>query len=343
VLEYDRLLLATGSAAMPLGLPGDHLEGVVKLDDMSDARDLINRCRKAKTAVVVGGGITALEIVEGLRAHKVHVHYLMRRDRYWASVLSECESNIVEDGLESRGVDVHRFAEIAEVLGRDGKVVGVRTTKGERIDCDLVGVAIGVVPQIELARSAGLDCERGLLVDEYLRTSAKDVFAAGDVAEVCVAETDRRTLDVLWNAAVAKGRIAGLNMADEVLHRYEESVPLNVTRLAGFKITIIGTVGGGVDSDVAGIARGDSQAWRELGDAVTVELQSGEAHIRLALGEKTIVGAVITGDQQLSFALQELIDAQADVSSILARVEAPGAPVAQIVSDFWDGWKASRV
>jgi hypothetical protein len=123
------------------------------------------------------------------------------------------------------------------------------------------------------------------------------------------------------------------------VHTYREAAPLNVTRLAGFKITIIGTVGNGEDSDLAGIARGDSQHWRELGDAVTVELQSGEAHIRLALGENSIAGAVVTGDQDLSFPLQELIEAHADISGIVTNLEAPGAPVVQIVRDFYEGWR----
>ena len=89
VLTYDRLLLATGSTAVPTRVPGAELDGVVKLDDLDDARDIIRRGAAAKNAVVVGGGITALEIVEGLRAHSVHVDYFMRQDRYWRNVLSE--------------------------------------------------------------------------------------------------------------------------------------------------------------------------------------------------------------------------------------------------------------
>jgi 3-phenylpropionate/trans-cinnamate dioxygenase ferredoxin reductase subunit len=94
-LAYDRLLLATGSRAIAAGVPGAELDGVVTLDGMDDARDIARRSRRAKAAVVVGGGITALEIVEGLRARRVHVHYLMRKDRYWSNVLSESESRIV--------------------------------------------------------------------------------------------------------------------------------------------------------------------------------------------------------------------------------------------------------
>jgi NAD(P)H-nitrite reductase large subunit len=342
-LPYDRLLIATGSAAIPVRVPGAELDGVVKLDDLGDARDLISRSRKGKSAVVVGGGITALEIVEGLRAHRGHVHYFMRRERYWSNVLSEEESHIVEKGLRSRGIEIHYFTKLAEILGRSGRVVAVRTDTGEEVACDLVAVAIGVLPQIGLAKAAGIDCDRGILVDEYLRSSAEDVFAAGDVAEVCEALTDRRTVEVLWSSAVAKGRVAGLNMATTPTRAYEEAPPLNVTRLAGFKITIIGTVGNGDDSDLEGIARGDSETWRELGDAVTVESQGEDCNVRLELGQSTIVGAVVMGEQSLSFPVQELIEARADVSAILPQLKAPAAPMATIINAFWRDWKAHLV
>ncbi len=342
-LPYDRLLIATGSTAIPARVPGAELDGVVKLDDLDDARDIIRRSRDAKAAVVVGGGITALEIVEGLRAHGVHVDYFMRQDRYWRNVLSETESRVVEQGLRDEGVRVHNFTELAGILGRDGRVAGVETDDGTRIPCDLVAVAIGVRPRIELARVAGLDCARGILVDDYLRSSAEDVFAAGDVAETTNPVTGRRTMEVLWNSAVLKGRVAGLNMATEPGEVYQSGVPLNVTRLAGWHTTIIGTVGSGKDTDLEGLSRGDSQTWSEIGDAVAVETQAGGARLRLALGERNLAGAVVMGDQALSFPLQELIEARADIGSIAAGLKATGAAVAELVEGFWCEWREQLV
>jgi NAD(P)H-nitrite reductase large subunit len=341
-LPYDRLLIATGSRAIPTKVPGAELDGVVKLDDMNDARDLIRRSRQAKAAVVVGGGITALEIAEGLKARRVHVHYFLRKDRYWRNVLSEFESRLVEKELGARGVEIHHFAVLARILGQDGRVVGVETDDGTHIPCDLVAVAVGVRPQVELAHAAGLDCGRGILVDEYLRSSDDAIFAAGDVAEVLDTRTDRRTLEVLWSSAVAKGRVAGLNMATEAAHVYDTGTPLNVTRLAGFEITIIGTVGSGRDSDLEGLSRGDSETWAEVGEASIVESHSGDAHIRLALGQSTIAGAVVMGDQEVSFPLQEIIGARVDVSDIRANLQEPAAPLAEIVHDFWPTSKVLR-
>ncbi len=342
VLTYDRLLLATGSGAIMPGVPGVEFDGVVKLDDMDDARDIVRRSHAAESAVVVGGGITALELVEGLRARGVHVHYFLRKDRYWSNVLSASESRIVELALQREGVEIHRFCELARIVGRGGRVVAVETGDGTRIPCDLVVVAVGVRPRIELAVEAGLACGRGVLVDEHLQASDPHVFAAGDVAEVWDAHTGRRTLDVLWNAAIAKGRVAGRNMAGEPVIGFDEGSPLNVTRLAGLHTTIIGTVGSGPDADLEGLSRGDSQVWSELCEAAIVEAQRGDAHIRIALGAGTIVGAVVMGDQTLSFPLQELIEARVDVRGVEAALEAPEAPIVEIVNSLWRDWKAGR-
>ena len=342
-LAYDRLLIATGSTAVPARVAGTELDGVLKLDDLDDARDIIRRSATAKNAVVVGGGITALEIVEGLRAHGVHVDYFMRQDRYWRNVLSENESRVVEEELRTGDVRVHQFTELARIVGRDGRVVAAETGDGTQIPCDLVAVAIGVRPRIEFAKAAGLACERGILVDQYLRTSEDDIFASGDVAETANPVTGRRTLEVLWHSAVHKGRVAGLNMATEPVHAYEEGPSLNVTRLAGLNTTIIGAVGTGKDADLEGLSRGDSQTWSELGEAVLVEAHADGARIRLEIVERAVVGAVVMGEQTLSFPLQELIEARADISSVAPRLKAPGAPVAELIGSCWREWTAQRV
>ena len=342
-LAYDRLLIATGSTAVPARVPGIELDGVVKLDDLDDARDIIRRSVAAKHAVVVGGGITALVIVEGLRAHGVHVDYFMRQDRYWRNVLSERESRAVEEELQKGGVRLHQFTELARIVGREGHVVAAETSEGTQIPCDLVAVAIGVRPRIELAKAAGLACERGILVDEYLRTSEEDIFASGDVAETPNPVTGRRTIEVLWHSAMHKGRIAGLNMAGRPVHAYREGPSLNITRLAGMNTTIIGAVGSGKDADLEGLSRGDSQTWSELGDAVLVEAQADGARNRLEIVDRAVVGAVVMGEQALSFPLQELIEAHADLGGAAQRLAAPGAPVADLITSSWRDWKAQVV
>lgn len=347
-IDYDFLLLATGASARKSDLPGADLEGVVQLDNIMDAREILRRGKKAKAAVVIGGGITALEIVEGLQALKVKVHYFLRGDRYWGNVLDEAESKIVEHRLFEEGVTIHYNTEAKEILearswlfnNETGRVGGVRTMDGAEISCDMVAIAIGVVPRVELARSAGLELDRGVLVDECMRTSDPKIFAAGDVAQAYDPYARRAILDVLWPVARDQGRVAGTNMAGgEAVYRKE--APLNVTRLAGLTTTIIGAVNcGGKDADTKGIVRGDSETWRAIPDALVSQQGFDVNRIRLMVGEKTLKGAIVMGDQKLSRPIHQIVHREIDITPIRERLLTE-ADVAGIIADFWKEIRAN--
>jgi NAD(P)H-nitrite reductase large subunit len=334
-LDYDRLLLATGSTAVRLNVPGAELPGVLKLDTLQDASRMLAVGHGARRAVVVGGGITALEIVEGLQAHHIQVHYFLRGGRYWEAVLDEVESGIVERRLEQEGVVLHHFTEVTQVVAQRDHVAGVVTQRGEFVPCDMVAVAIGVRPRKELAERAGLAVERGVLVDEYLRTSAEDVFAAGDVAQVFDPLIGKNTLETLWWVARQQGAAAGRSMVGQA-QAYRRAMPLNVTRLAGLTTTIIGQVGTGAGrGDWVEIVRGESETWQSVPDAIAAQDGFDVNRIRLMLGERTLLGAVVMGDQTLSRPLCVLAAQQVDLSPIRNQLLAVGANLSQILADFW--------
>jgi nitrite reductase (NADH) large subunit len=333
-IPYDRLLIAVGAQALPLEVPGANLEGVLKLDHMSDAKLILKQARRGKTAVVVGGGITALELVEGLRSRGMKVHYLLRGDRYWSNVLDEQESHIVEHRLQEEGVRLTYHAEVIEVMGRNGKVSGVRLLNGQTVKCDLVAYAIGIRPRVDLAKQAGLAIDRGILVNEYLQTNDTAIYAAGDVAQAYDPMSGRSILDSLWAPARQQGHVAGLNMAG-IKTAYVKAPPFNVTRLAGLTTTIIGTVGRGRDRDLVGIARGDSETWRQLSDSMVAQTGFEVNRLRLLVGEKTLLGAIVMGDQNLSFPLERIISGNVDISSIREQLLASNAKVSEVITEFW--------
>ncbi|HJR81305.1 MAG TPA: FAD-dependent oxidoreductase [Anaerolineales bacterium] len=333
-VSYDRLLIAVGAQAVPLEIPGGDLEGVLKLDHMEDAKRILKTARRGKTAVVVGGGITALELTEGLLSRGMKVHYLLRGDRYWSNVLDEHESHIIEHRLREEGVTLHYHSEAMEVIGENGRVKAVRLLKGQILECDLVAYAIGIRPRADLAKQAGLAIDRGILVNEYLQTNDPDIFAAGDVAQVYDPMSGRSILDSLWGPARQQGHAAGLNMAGRETP-YIKSPPFNVTRLAGLTTTIIGTVGRGRDNDLVSIARGDSETWRQRPDAMVAQTGFDVNRLRLLIGDKTLLGAIVMGDQKLSFPLQKIISGKVDISPIRERLLAPNARIGDIVAEFW--------
>lgn len=334
-VPYNRLLVAVGAEAAAIKNPGVELEGVFMLDTLENARHILKMARKAKSAVVVGGGITALEIVEGLRARGVKVHYFLRGDRYWSNILDEQESRIVEHRLKEDGVILHFQTDLDEIIGKGGKVVGVRTTTGEIVKCEMVGVAVGIKPRIGLAQKSGIAVERGVVTDEFMRTSATDVFAAGDMAQVCDPATGKSYLNSLWTPARMQGTTAGMNMAGEKI-RYTQGAPFNVTRLAGLTTTIIGAVGNKeADKDVVGIVRGDSETWRQIPEALVCQGGFAANRMRLLIGDQHLVGGLVMGDQKLSPVVHHLVERRVDITPIRDQLLKQGMSPADVLVGFW--------
>ena len=274
VLPYDALLIATGAVSVIPPFAGGSPDGVVTLDHLSSLRRLLRLTSRAREAVVVGGGILALELVEGLRARTLGVHYLLRGERFWSAVLDAAESRLIEERLAHDGVQIHHHTEIARILlrkdwrGRE-LVDGVETKDGRRLTCQMVGVAIGVRPRLELVDGSPVRTGRGVLVNERMETSVPGVYAAGDVAQLVDPLTGQeQPMEALWPVAIAQGRAAGSNMAGTSAV-YARAVPVNVVRLTGLPVTVIGAVGtGGDDDDLLTISRGDSELWRGFPESV---------------------------------------------------------------------------
>jgi NADPH-dependent 2,4-dienoyl-CoA reductase/sulfur reductase-like enzyme len=180
-----------------------------------------------------------------------------------------------------------------------------------------------------------------VVVNEYLQSSQPDIFAAGDVAQVYDPLSGQAVLDTLWPTARAQGEAAGLNMAG-ASQPYRKGVPLNVTRLAGLTTAIIGAVGRGSDDDVAGIARGDSETWRQLPDSIAAQSNFEINRLRLMVGQNTLLGAIVMGDQTLTGPLHRLISAQADLSSIREALIAANGHLADLIADFWTDWNNTQ-
>jgi NAD(P)H-nitrite reductase large subunit len=338
ILPYDRMLLSPGATAIQAEVSGVELEGVVKLDDLADADQIMRLVRRGGSAVVVGGGITALELVEGLAAQGMRVHYILRGDRYWSNVLDEKESRLVEQRLMKDGIVIHYNSQLLEIMGKKNKVVGVRLQDQSEIPCTIVAIAIGIRPRKELAERSGLETKRGILVGQFMQTSAADIFAAGDAAELILPSHPEGLLESLWSPAQNQGRTAALNMVG-LQTPYIRPVPLNVTRLAGLVTTLIGQLGREKDKkrdkDLQAIMRGDSERWREIPEGVMIQDDTQDCHLRLYLGSNHILGALIMGDQSLSRPLQNLIERKADLSEMSALLLEPQAPTTNLIRQFW--------
>ena len=256
-------------------------------------------------------------------------------------MLDETESTIVLDRLRHEGVQIHLETQIKQALGKNGRLRAVETQAGETIPCSILAVAIGVKPNLDLARQSGLAIDRGIVVDEYLQTSFPDVFAAGDCAQVYDPRTGKAALDVLWPIALRQGACAGANLLG-LRQRYLKDVPYNVTQLTGLKTTIIGAVGGGKNDDLVAITRGESESWRLGARAAVVCRRDDVNRVRILVDERHIVGALVMGDQTWSKPLQQLIVAQVDISPIRAALMSEGERGLDYLIAFYQRWKNQR-
>src|SRR2546421_9420163 len=211
-IGYNKLLLASGARASTLKCPGIDLAGVTTLRTVADYQAVQNRLSMARHIVVSGGGTLALETIETLRHRGYPVTHLLRRRTLWSEVLDATASDLVLQHERRHGIDVRSEEEIAEITGKQGQVTGVVTTQGRHIPCELVVIAIGVEPIIDFIKSSGIPCGRGVKVDAAMRTSAPDIYAAGDVLETTNKITGRTRILGQWYPSVQQARAAAYSM-----------------------------------------------------------------------------------------------------------------------------------
>jgi NAD(P)H-nitrite reductase large subunit len=247
-LAYDKLLIATGSEPNKFGWPGQDMDGVQSLYGLQDLEALYHNVRDARQAVVVGGGLIGIELAEMLHSRNIHVTFLVRETAFWNVVIPQEEAEMINRIVEDAGLGLVLSTELQEVVDDgNGRVGGVITSHGERIDCQLVGLTTGVHPNTVLARASGVPVGRGVLVDWGLRTEVPGVFAAGDCAEV-VTGAERNLIQAVWYTGRMQGLVAADAMAGEDV-RYDPGVWFNSAKFLDTEYQVYGWVGQGRPGD----------------------------------------------------------------------------------------------
>lgn len=214
-VSYDKLLLATGSWPRRIDIPGADLEGVLYLRDLPESDAILEAIESKRPLVVVGAGWIGLEVAAAARTHGVDVTVLEVADLPLQQVLGDEVARVFADLHRDHGVDLRLGTAIASIEGDGGHVSGVVTQGGERIDAGAVVVGIGADPQSDWAQAAGLAGSDGLDVDDRLRTSDPDIFAAGDIAAVDHPILKRRVRVEHWAWANDSGPVAARAMLGE--------------------------------------------------------------------------------------------------------------------------------
>ncbi|HMN43530.1 MAG TPA: FAD-dependent oxidoreductase [Povalibacter sp.] len=182
VMRYDRLLIAAGSNPVILPVPGNDLPGVVTFRDLQDVDRMLEATRTRKKAVVIGGGLLGLEAAHGLLKQGMDVTVVHIFDSLMERQLDRAAGALLKESLEKRGLKFRMATKTAEILGSP-RVTGVRFDDGTELPADLVVMAVGIRPNIELAQAAGLRCERGVMVNDTMQTFDPSIYAVGECVQ----------------------------------------------------------------------------------------------------------------------------------------------------------------
>lgn len=243
-LNYGKLILATGSKPNKFGWPGENLNGVQGLYSYPDLLSMEKNTQSISRAVVVGGGLIGIEMAEMLRTRNIPVTFLVREKGFWDNVLPREEADLVGRHIREHAVDLRLDTELAAILDDgNGKVKGVKTSNGETIDCEFVGLTAGVSPNIETFEGSDLETNRGILVDEMFQTNLTDVYAIGDCAEFRVAPgPDRKNIEQVWYTGRMHGETLAHNLTSNNHVSYKPGIWFNSAKFFDIEYQTYGHV-----------------------------------------------------------------------------------------------------
>ncbi len=199
LIQYDKLVLATGSKPNKFGWPGQDLKGVQGLYSLQDLEKMESYSKGANRAVIVGGGLIGVEAAEMFHSRHIPVSFLVREKNYWNNVLPEEESKLVGREIISNGIDLRLQTSLKEILAdENGRVRAVVTDGDEEIACEIVMLTAGVSPNISLVEDSDLETARGILVDHRFKTNVEDIYAVGDCAQFRSPGDGFKAIEPLW-------------------------------------------------------------------------------------------------------------------------------------------------
>lgn len=291
-VQYDRLLIATGSKPFIIPVPGHQLNGVLAFRDIQDVEQMLAMARNHRNAVVIGGGLLGLEAANGLQRQGMSVTVVHVTDALMNQQLDKPAASLLQKALEAKGLKFMMGAQTEQILGTD-RVTGVRFKDGSEIPADLVVMTAGVRPNIDLAKSAGLHCERAIVVDDTLQTYDPRIYAVGE----CVQHRSATfgLVAPIWDQA----RVCGAHLAGAGVRRYVQQTSPTRLKVTGVDLYSVGDFIGGEGSE----------------DLVLRDARRG-VYKRLVIKDGRVTGAVLYGDVKDGPWYFNLIQNRSDITPI---------------------------
>jgi len=287
--KYDALLIANGSHSFIPPFQGAEKRGVYSLRILDDAFQILDYFKDHPRVVVIGGGLLGLETARAMRARKAEVEVVEFFERLLPRQLDAQGASLLKSQIEKTGIKVRLGLATEEIQGQD-EVTGLRFKGGEEIKADMAIVAAGVRSNILLAKEAGLETDRGLVINDYLQTSNPEIYAAGDVAQY------QGSVYGIIPAAFNQARMAAFNVSGEK-RKYEGTILSNTLKVVGIDLTSIGLVN------------------PEEGSFEELRTEKAEEGIykKVVIQDGTVVGAIWMGTKKGIDQINRIISQKANV------------------------------
>ncbi|MCH7340008.1 nitrite reductase small subunit NirD [Acinetobacter higginsii] len=291
-VDYDRLIIATGSSPFIPPVQGVDLKGVISFRDIYDVNTMIKYCESKKNAVVIGGGLLGLEAAYGLKQRGMNVTVLHLMDRIMERQLDGRASRMLRHSIEQKGINIITEANTEALIGEAGHVSQVRLKDGTVLDADLVIFAVGIRPNIALAQSAGLRCNRGILVNDTMQTFDPSIYAVGE----CIEHRNQTfgLVEPLWGQAF----ICATHLAEHGSLTFKSPTVPTQLKVSGVDV----------------FSAGNFEPKEDYEDIILND-DKRQIYKRIIIQKDKVIGAVLFGDTEDGMWYAELIADQTPVST----------------------------
>lgn len=308
-LAYDKLIIACGSTPNKFGWPGQDLKRVQGMYSYQDLEGMELASEGLEQAVIVGGGLIGIEMAEMFHSRHIPVTFLVREKSYWNGVLPAEESAMINRHILENGIDLRLETELKEIVDDGTGAVGAAiTNKGDTIDCQFVGLTAGVRPNIGFIKDSApkIETAKGIVVDEYLETSVKDIYAIGDCAQMKTPPPGRRPIEAVWYTGKMMGETVAYTICGQSTS-YQPRRWFNSAKFFDIEYQVYGTV----------LANAP-----ENHESIYWEHSDGRKSIRLVYDKNTseIIGFNLMGIRYRHEVCEKWIDEKASIETVLQNL-----------------------
>ena len=312
-VPFDRLLMATGADARPIGADGENLDNIFPMRTQAHVQRIIQELPTIRNPLVLGGGLVGFKATYGLLKRGLKPTMLITSGYPLSMQVDEVAGKMILDELIDHGLTVKAGVSVEAFVG-NSKVEGAHLSDGTALPCDLAIAGKGVLPALSFVPRTEISVEQGIVVDEHMETGAKDIFAAGDVAQCMDIARKTRWINAIWPEAAMQGRVAGANMAGRPV-TYGGSVSRNVMRIFGLDLMTLGLANPKPDSAYETLDSNDSRT----------------TYRKLVFRENILVGAILVNDIEQGGILLSLIRNETPLSIRRKKLLEPGFNFRQLM------------